>query len=210
MGIKERKEKEKNERRQQIQQAAKELFMLKGFRLATMEDIARKAELSPATIYLYFKNKEELYCSLNLIGLQYLSDEIKKIRVNKQLTAEEKILQFKDAMYKSFLRDPLRLKVMIHIQMEDILLSLDKKLLKHLNSIGRDIMNMIANTYEEGVCQGKFIEGDKMACADIIWGMFAGLVLWEESKSKINPKKNFLKPTLDRAFDIFIHGIRKE
>lgn len=38
-------------RRQQIQEAAKEIFLLKGFNSTTMEDIAKKAELSPAFIY---------------------------------------------------------------------------------------------------------------------------------------------------------------
>ena len=77
MGIRERKDREKDLRRQQIQEAAKELFLLKGFNSSTMEDIAKKAELSPATIYLYFKNKDELYVSLNLSSIQYFTNNIK-------------------------------------------------------------------------------------------------------------------------------------
>jgi hypothetical protein len=48
-----------------------------------------------------------------------------------------------------------------------------------------------------------------MAHADILWSMFTGLVIWEESKRKINPKKDFLKSTLDRVFDIFCHGTKR-
>ena len=33
--------------------------MLKGFNSTTMDDIAQEAELSPATIYQYFRNKEK-------------------------------------------------------------------------------------------------------------------------------------------------------
>ena len=37
-------------------------YFLKWYSKATvMEDIAREAELSPGTLYLYFKNKDELY-----------------------------------------------------------------------------------------------------------------------------------------------------
>ena len=72
MGIQERKEREKERRRQQIIVAAKRVFSEKGFNKATMEDIAKEAELSPGTLYLYFKNKEELYASLSLRILQYL------------------------------------------------------------------------------------------------------------------------------------------
>jgi AcrR family transcriptional regulator len=82
MGIQERKEREKERRRQQIIVAAKRVFSEKGFNKATMEDIAKEAELSPGTLYLYFKNKEELYASLSLRILQYL--HIRVTHVNKE------------------------------------------------------------------------------------------------------------------------------
>ena len=54
MAIQERKRREKERRRQQIMVAAKKVFLNKGIGKATMEDIAREAEISPGTIYLYF------------------------------------------------------------------------------------------------------------------------------------------------------------
>ena len=64
MGIQERKEREKERRRQQIMVAAKRVFSEKGFNKATMEDIAQEAELSPGTLYLYFKNKDALVAEI--------------------------------------------------------------------------------------------------------------------------------------------------
>ena len=210
MGIQERKEREKEVRRNQILDTAKEIFMSKGFRSTTMEDIARKVELSTGTLYTYFKNKEVLYVSLNLVGLQYLYRQAERVYKNKKLSAEAKIIKFKDAMYKTFSHDPLLLRVIFHVQLEDSLLNLDKELLRQLNHLSQSISNFFVDTYEEGVRQGKFRKGRSVALADIIWGTFTGLVVWEEAKRKINPRKNFLKPTLDKAFDIFIRGIRKD
>ena len=119
MGTKERKEREKSERRNQIQQAAKELFIQKGFWATTMEDIARKAELSPGTIYLYFRNKEELYASLNVIGLQLLTEEVEKIYHNQRLPVEKKIIKYREAMYNVFQRDPLLIRVVLHVQLKE-------------------------------------------------------------------------------------------
>jgi len=209
MGIKERKRREREIRRQQIQKAAKELFILKGFNSTTIEDIAKKAELSPATIYLYFKNKEELYASLNLITLQYLHDQIEKIYKNAQLPVEKKMLKFKDAMYNTFQYDPLILRNLLHIQIEDTLSLLSKEMPKQLNNLSQKTMRMVADIYEEGVRQGKFREGLGIVHADIMWAMVTGVVIYEEAKRKINPKKDFLKPTLDRAFDIFYRGIMR-
>ncbi len=72
MGIYERKQREKERRRQEILAAARHVFSKKGFNSATMEEIASKAELSPGTLYLYFKNKEELHTSLSIDLLEHL------------------------------------------------------------------------------------------------------------------------------------------
>jgi len=61
MGITERREREKNERRRAILNCARELILLQGVDQVSMEDIARKAELSKATLYLYFSGKEIIF-----------------------------------------------------------------------------------------------------------------------------------------------------
>jgi len=60
MGISERREREKEERRRAILNCARELIILHGVQRVSMEDIARKAELSKATVYLYFSSKDIL------------------------------------------------------------------------------------------------------------------------------------------------------
>jgi len=61
MGIAERKEREKQQRREEIINAAEKVFISKGFDQSTMDDIADEAELSKGTLYLYFKSKEQLH-----------------------------------------------------------------------------------------------------------------------------------------------------
>ena len=209
MGITERKKREKEMRKKQIQDAAMSIFMNKDFKSVTIEDIANKAELSPATLYLYFKNKYELYASLHLMYLEDLHDQIEEVYENESLTVEEKIIRFKDAMYYAFRNNPTLLKIIFNIQLYNVLPSLDPILLKKLNNVARSFMNMMAAVYEEGVELDKFKEGHGMLHADILWAIFSGLVVWEEAKRQISPRKSFLKPTLDRAFDIFCWGIKK-
>jgi len=209
MGTKERKERERNFRRHQIQNAAKEMFLLKGFRSTTMEDIAKKAELSTGAIYQYFKNKDELYASMNVESLQSLTDEIEVVYKDRKLPPERKIVEIKEAMYRNFVSDPLLLRVVFHVQLEDTLGILDRQLLNRINALGKKTMNLMASVYEEGVKAGTFSRGHGLAHADIMWGTFAGLMMWEEAKRRINPQKDFLKSTLDRAFEIFCRGIER-
>ncbi len=51
---------EKNKTRKRILQAAAEVIIEKGFKTATMREIARRAEVGDATIYNYFPSKEKL------------------------------------------------------------------------------------------------------------------------------------------------------
>lgn len=72
MGIAERKEREKQQRREEIVLAAQKVFFSKGFELATMDDIAAEAELSKGTLYLYFKSKEDLHMAVARKSIQLL------------------------------------------------------------------------------------------------------------------------------------------
>lgn len=61
MGVRERRKRERTERREQILEAAEQVFLERGLSGTTMEEVASRAELSKGTLYLYFKSKDELY-----------------------------------------------------------------------------------------------------------------------------------------------------
>ena len=53
-----------DERKNQILNAAEQVFTKKGLDLARMDDIAEETGLSKGTLYLYFKSKEELIIAI--------------------------------------------------------------------------------------------------------------------------------------------------
>ncbi|WP_414468251.1 TetR/AcrR family transcriptional regulator [Methanobacterium sp. ACI-7] len=72
MSISDRKEREKERRRRDILDTAEILFFQKGFENVTMADIANEIELARSTLYLYFKNKEEIYLAIAIRGSKIL------------------------------------------------------------------------------------------------------------------------------------------
>ncbi len=60
----ERKEKEREMRRNDIIEAAEKLFFSRGYENVTMDDIARELELARGTLYLSFKNKDDIYVAI--------------------------------------------------------------------------------------------------------------------------------------------------
>jgi AcrR family transcriptional regulator len=55
---------DENARYRRAIRAAEELFKKVGFRAVTMELVAREAEVAKATLYSYFKNKDELFLAV--------------------------------------------------------------------------------------------------------------------------------------------------
>ena len=65
-----RREREKQNRRNEILQAAWEVFASKDYDSATIDEIAEAAELSKGTVYLYFQNKADLFLSTVEMGME--------------------------------------------------------------------------------------------------------------------------------------------
>lgn len=100
MGIKERREREKQQRRNDILDAAEIVFFEKGYATAKMDDVAEQAELSKGTLYLHFKNKEELYFGLTHRALVSLRQRFQTV-LDEEASGLEKVLNIGYA-YRQF------------------------------------------------------------------------------------------------------------
>ena len=78
--LNERREEEKERRREEILDAAELVFSEKGFDAATMEQVARKARVSRALVYVYFKDKTALHLAICLRGLTLLRSLFEQAR----------------------------------------------------------------------------------------------------------------------------------
>ena len=209
MGIYERKQREKEQRRQEIIHAARKVFSNKGYNAATIEEIALEAELSPGTLYLYFKNKEELHTVLSIEILKYLADEILKV-VNQDISVEEKIERFVDVFIDVYDYDSNILINLFHLQSGETLKNLSDEVLKQIKTYSVTSHGAITDVIRQGIDQGIFIDEHPVALADILWASYGGIVLWVDSKRLLNGQKDFVKPTLKTAFKIIIKGLKKE
>ena len=67
-----RKQREREQRRNGLIDAAEKLFFKKGYDNVTMDEIADGAEVNKALLYYYFKNKEALFFAVDLRGVRIL------------------------------------------------------------------------------------------------------------------------------------------
>lgn len=102
-----RRQKHKEELRRAILDAAREIFVVEGYENFSMRKLAEKIEYSPGSIYLHFKNKEELFDSLVEESFARLLRSLMEVRNGAQ--GGEPVIELKKGLrtYVEFgLRNP--------------------------------------------------------------------------------------------------------
>lgn len=202
-----RQERERERRRQQIIAASKRAIAAKGFSRTTIKDIANEAELSPGTLYIYFKNKDELYASLSIRMLKHLIVRLQRVKEMRANDPAQLIDAVKKALCEVYDIDPPMLINLFHLQASETLENISAELLDQITELTRQSLLTLADIFERGIEEGLFRARDPMQIALAVWAMFSGLILWEESKRTLDRQKEFLMSTLDLGFAIFSRGI---
>ena len=76
--------------REEILKAAAEVLSQKGYEAATMKDIASEVELTAASLYYHFRNKEELILAVLETGVHHAVSRVSPI-AQSSLSAKEKL-----------------------------------------------------------------------------------------------------------------------
>jgi AcrR family transcriptional regulator len=92
----------KTELREKIMQSAMENFAEKGFDRTRMEDIAAAAGLAKGTLYLYFKNKEDLFYAICDHNLEELRNQLYRL-----FNRKENVLLDAEKFYDEYQRGSL-------------------------------------------------------------------------------------------------------
>ncbi len=103
---------DKTDKRRAILDAAVEVFARHGFSDATINDVAEKANIAGGTVYLYFKNKEDLLIqAMNEIISSRLA-EIKKI-ISHEINSLDRLYKMILLHVELFSRNPYVVKFMV-------------------------------------------------------------------------------------------------
>ncbi len=114
MGNITRREREKLMHEGEIIQAAEEVFRLKGFDRASMDEIAEQAQFTKRTLYQYFASKEDLFFAVMLKGYQQLQDHVQAI-TQEGTSGFEKIEQIFQKSYQFYQTYPEVFRLMSYV-----------------------------------------------------------------------------------------------
>ncbi len=176
MGIQERREREKEQRKNAILDAAERVFFTKGVTVATMDDVADEAELSKGTLYLYFTSKQELYLGIHHRGFTIMENMFVKAVRNKK-TGLQKITAVGDAYFK-FSRDyPNHYKAIMYFENTGMDFIEQASFCEHHQAPGIKVMQYVASLIREGIEDGSIdnsLDAEKLAY--LLWGQTSGII----------------------------------
>lgn len=190
MGVAERKEREKEQRRNAIIDAAEKVFFSKGLETATMDEVAELAEFSKGTLYLYFKNKNDLFHAIIARALEILYG-LFKAAAEKEKTGFDKIRAIGRAYYEFYKKEPDYFSAMLHQEIHDV----DPEGLEdtpnfaRCHELGNEIFSLLQETVKFGIRDGTVRKDlDPLKLSLVLWGHSAGVLHIFKAKEKVFDK----------------------
>jgi AcrR family transcriptional regulator len=210
MSTKERKIKEKIIRRKNILEVAKKVFFSKGLEASTMEHIAKIAELSKGTLYLYFKSKEELYVSLVEEGASLFIEYFQNA-VSPVLSASKKVKNLVDAIYSFYTKHRSYYEILSSIQTGSIgREKLSDEVYEKIHNLAMELLGFIENIVTDGIKSGEFIETDPRNTALSLWSLASGVFSISDFMLQNEPGEEKEKKLLDFASNMMLSRLQSE
>jgi len=215
MGITERKEKEHLIRKNYMINAAKNIFLKKGFESSTMDDIAKEAEFTKKTIYSYFKNKEELYYEIMLLGYKALNNMYDKtIRENIKMSEIEKIKKLGHTFVEFSRTYPVYYKAISDYENKDFDFQVEdsNSLINECYIAGEYSFKIINTCIINGMEKGEILnDTDPVVVFIMLWSAMLGFIGVINKKEKyINSYHNKnIKELMEDGFELLLRSIRK-
>ena len=187
-------------KRERILDAAVLEIARHGYYGTTVSTIAQRAGVADGTIYLYFKNKEDLLVSIFERAMGRFSAQAQQIVDEAGATSEEKLRRIV-ALHLSLLGEDRDLAVIFQVEFRHTIHVLE--LLSRTRI--RDYLALIARVLEQGKAEGIFrADLDPLFTAKIVFG-----VLDEMATDWVLSRKNTrLASRAEPAADLLLGGLR--
>lgn len=214
MGAITRKEKERDIRRKDIIDAAEKVFFEKGFKNATMDDVAKEAEFSKRTVYVYFKSKEQLYFEIMLMGYKLLNTMcIKAIDESGLKTGIEKIKLMGKTLIAFNDSYPEYFKAIMNYENGEMDFSNnDDKAVEECYEEGEKLLNFLKDALNEGIKEGTVRESIDISSTSLVqWASLVGVLNTSRAKEKYLIHYHRITPLelVEEAFKFLLRPIEK-
>ncbi|WAH35813.1 TetR/AcrR family transcriptional regulator [Alicyclobacillus dauci] len=165
-----------------ILQAAIQVISQAGYHNAQISRIAREAGVADGTVYLYFKNKEDLLLSILRKAIGEVVLQLEQALPTEK-TAEWKLRRIVEIYFQDLSRDPaLAMVTQVHLR------QVDAELRRQVGDIMKPFYNLLDGVIDQGVREG-VVDGaisHRIARRMIFGTMDETVTAWVLTGSKYN------------------------
>ncbi len=216
MGAKQRREKEKEIRKNDIIEEAEKVFFTKGYDNATMDDVAKEVEFSKRTLYVYFNSKEQIYFEIMVRGYKLLigmlkEDSQKRIACN----AVEEIRRLSLTFYQFSKDYPQYFQAIMEYENGelDFQKGIPDRSREECYGLGEEILRYLTGALDKGIAEGS-IRNDLnvIQTALVFWACMVGVFNTARKKEKYIRNYHGMMPEelISSAFQLVIRSIQAE
>ncbi len=175
MATQDRREQDRIRRKQQILLAARAVLAQNGFRRATVDQVAQRAEVAKGTIYLYFENKEAILAELVLCALSNLAGSLMAANNGHSLLHPEAKLRAMARAYLTFAQhSPDYFRLLTTFDSDDFASRLSAARRDQIRAESDRVLDLVTQAISDGMALGVFTAGDARQCAGVIWAALNG------------------------------------
>ena len=204
-----RKKEPRSVHRENIVSAASTLFMERGIAATSMDDIAKAAGYSKATLYVYFENKEEIVGILVLNSMKKLYDYISSALIQHKTTKARY-----DFICRGLVQYQEEFPFYFKMVLDKINIDFESKNYlpeeKETYQIGEEINEKIKNFLLSGMEKGDLRSDlEIMPAIFNFWGMLSGIIQLAANKEEYIKKSMGLSKIkfLEYGFSLVYHSI---
>lgn len=207
-----RKKQPQSVHRKNISKIAEKLFIEKGIENTSMNDIAKESGYSKASLYVYFKDKEELIAVLVLESMEKLYEYLGKA-VNAQGDFYHRYLEICEALFQYHSEYPL------YSQMALMNINIDFEGTEFLPEerdtfqVGEKINELLWTFFRDGIELGVIKRDINITQTTFaMWGMLTGVIQLSFNKKEYITQMLHMqqKEFLDRSFMLLYKAISVE
>lgn len=170
--------------KENISSAADLLFIKQGVDKTTMDDIARAADYSKATLYVYFKSKDDIFYFLVLKAMRMLHEKFQSILIHTE-DAGETYQAVCRQLADFCAENPLYFQSMLETIAFDEDSQKQNPVLAEIYEIGECLNKDVESIMDRGIKQGVFRDDLPTAATGFVhWAALAGIVSFADNKAE--------------------------
>lgn len=175
MATQDRREQDRARRRNDILMSARAVFAEEGFRHATVDQVAQRAEVAKGTIYLYFETKEAIMADLVLMALADLQSQLRDaVESHSVLQPDGQLRAMADAYLAFSQRSPDYFRLLTAFDGGDLGDNLSPQRNELILAASNRTLDLVAQAVADGVALGMFAVRDVRQAAAVLWAGLNG------------------------------------